>query len=138
MFSNELYNQDTYNLMSSLLIFLCIFIFTLLGSYLREMWYILKKKCRKIKIRRMIFTTITFSVTIFLTSDKWFLKGLDTKTILFISFALGMGGYSFIDAFFDGRLLKIIGKTLFKLKDDVVESMQEVSEENKDKDKDKK
>lgn len=136
MFSNlqiQLYNQDISNIISSLLIFLCIFIFTLLGSYLREMWYILKQKTRKVKINRMMFTTITFSVTMFLTSDKWFFKDLDTKGILFMSFCLGMGGYSFIDAFFDGRLLKIIGKSLFKIKDDIVESVKEVSNEDKDK-----
>lgn len=138
MFSNlqiQFYNQDISNIISTLLIFLCIFVFTLLGSYMREMWYIVKLKYRKVKINRMIFTTITFSVTIFLTSDKWFLKSLDTKGLLFLSFCLGAGGYSFIDAFFDGRLLKIIGKSLFKIKDDVIESVKEVSKEDKNKDK---
>ena len=137
-FQMQIFNQDISNIISTLIIFLCIFIFTLLGSYMREMWYIVKMRYRKVKINRMMFTTVTFSVTLFLTSDKWFLKSLDTKSLLFLSFCLGAGGYSFIDAFFDGRLLKIIGKSMFKIKDDIIESVNEVSKEEEEKNKEKK
>lgn len=127
-----LYNQhniDANMILSSLLIFICIFVFTLLGSYLREIYYIIKKKYRKIRLDRILLTTFTFSILLSLCADRWPVDNLDFRGVLLLSFLLGTGGYSLLDRVYDGTLVKIFIKSLTKVKKDVKESINEVDNE---------
>jgi hypothetical protein len=113
--------------------FFIVFFPSLTGVYLREAYDVMQRKKRKVKMRNVIFVTLSLTF-LFIGLVNYFIEKIGLSLSLTVLFIIGSGSKRIIEMLFDGSILKIILRFLGKSKKNLEESIIEtLSEENKNK-----
>ena len=130
MYFNDL---SLAQILNSIIIFFLIFLSVFVGGFIRNQYKIVNGKADKYKLSYLF--TISFPLALFIFSIADVLvKKVSLPMFIFICFLIGTSSNMFIDYFFDGRLLRILIKILFKFKQDTVDIVANTiveDEENK-------
>jgi len=98
------------DVLNSIIIFLLIFIFALIGSYLHEIYELIRNKNDKVEVNKIIITSITSTFALFFFENTIIASYGGYKALIFYSFVAGAGGYKYIYKFYNGEILDFILK----------------------------